>query len=397
MQGQRSAVVNCCCSFDTSSLVVVVAGVIYLGVYKMLVQSFVLLILSTILSSYADAFATLPVSRWGTPATTPMFAISSNSLSGFPDDASDSRSRAYSASELQQRMNEVRRNRLQEEERQRTRFVSGDELHVLRQQVLSLRQELEVARNLRLHDRVQQLEHTILQVQQVDAEFVYHVSLDRMRHAELQGNAVDAEKYRKEAMIARAALPQFNLDGLWVGKYGEHGFEMINVTYVGDVMIAYKVTGDQNVPKGEISFTVDLSSEAQAQHDMLEPIELAPTAAEQWGTRFLTRFAGKGQVAALGFKDRSWLEGQLILVGDYFSFAWLPISHQVFFGRPSAELTLKLLRESKSKENSDSKARNHLQRCWEETEILDDEMEISEDLFNSHDQQDYYHKQGCFE
>lgn len=41
------------------------------------------------------------------------------------------------------------------------------------------------------------------------------------------------------------------------------------------------------------------------------------------------------------------MEGQLVVIGggDYFSFAWVPLEHQIFFGRPSPELTLKMLRE----------------------------------------------------
>ena len=34
---------------------------------------------------------------------------------------------------------------------------------------------------------------------------------------------------------------------------------MVNITYVGDTLIARKVTGDENVPAGEISFQADLS------------------------------------------------------------------------------------------------------------------------------------------
>ena len=44
------------------------------------------------------------------------------------------------------------------------------------------------------------------------------------------------------------------------------------------------------------------------------------------------------------------MEGQLIIIGEeYFSFAWVPIEQQIFFGRPSPELALKMLRESGSK------------------------------------------------
>ena len=89
------------------------------------------------------------------------------------------------------------------------------------------------------------------------------------------------------------------------------------------------------------------------------------------------------------------MDGQLILVGEYFSFAWLPIGHQVFFGRPSAELTLKLLREARKQEVADSQTRDFLTRCLEETEYLEDEVEVTDGVFNN--QQDYYGQPGCFE
>ena len=41
------------------------------------------------------------------------------------------------------------------------------------------------------------------------------------------------------------------------------------------------------------------------------------------------------------------MEGQLVVIGagEYFSFAWVPLEHQIFFGRPSPELALRMLRE----------------------------------------------------
>lgn len=304
------------------------------------------------------------------------------------------RGRGISSSELR-KMSQVRRRRLEEEHDREERFLSGDDLQQLRKQVYDLRQELDEARQRGATTRVHELERTILKAQQLDAEFIYQVALERMEAASQAGLHMEAEKYRKEAHNARKALPQFNLDGLWVGKYGEHGFEMINVTYSGDTLVAYKVTGDRNVPKGQVSFQVDLSPTAH--FDMLEPIELGQQAAEQWGNRFLQRFAGEGQVASRGFVNPQWMDGQLILVGQYFSFAWLPIGHQVFFGRPSAELTLKLLREARAQEVENSNVIDFLRRCLEETEYLEDEMDVSEGLFHSNNQQDYYTQPGCFE
>jgi len=168
---------------------------------------------------------------------------------------------------------------------------------------------------------------------------------------------------------------------------------MINVTYVGDTLRAYKVTGDQNVPKGAMSFTVDLRPKPTG--NLLEPLELNKSASRQWGAKFLTRFEGKGQVAAEGFKNSQFIEGQLILVNEFFSFAWLPIGHQVFFGRPSPELVLKLLKDSEEGSSQVDKNRAHLMRCMEETEHhLEDD--VAEEAVAS-TQQDYYGAQGYFE
>jgi hypothetical protein len=301
------------------------------------------------------------------------------------------------------------KNKIKKDDKKESRFLQGDELHQLRKQVLDFQQELREAGRSQDTIAVEKLERAIVQAQQVDAEFMYTVATERMQAAAAAAQHDEADKYRKQAAEAREALPQFNLEGLWVGKYGEQGFEMINVTYQGDTLTAYKVTGDRNVPKGQASFTVDLSPNAQQSSSksrkdkILEPIELATEAAEQWGSKFLQRFSGNGHVASEGFANSQWIDGQLILVGEYFSFAWLPIGHQVFFGRPSPELTLKLLRYkgkfsgSGTGGSTDDKEREHLFRCLEETELLDDEMEVSDGFFSSHNQDDYYDQDGCFE
>jgi hypothetical protein len=285
-----------------------------------------------------------------------------------------------------------------QKEEAKSKYVSGDDLHRLRHEVLAMRLELQEARRSASKLRVRELEREIMKAQQVDAEFVYTVSLERQELAEQKGIFQDAEKHKVQAEEARSALPQFNLEGLWVGKYGDHGYEMINVTYQGDMLIASKVTGTKNVPKGESTFEVDLSPQLMAsQEEVLEPIELGDGAAGQWGCKYLQRFSGKGQVAAEGYLDSQWIDGQLIMVNEYFSFAWLPIGHQVFFGRPTPELILKLMKDDTKKELGDCSARAHLEKCWEETEHIEDELEVNEGPFNSINQQDYYHQEGCFE
>jgi len=133
-------------------------------------------------------------------------------------------------------------------------------------------------------------------------------------------------------------------------------------------------------------------------HEVLSPIELGDSAAKQWGCKFLQRFAGQGQVASEGFQDSQWMEGQLILVNEYFSFAWLPIGHQVFFGRPTPELILKLMKDENKRGSVNdhlSPARSFLEKCWEETEHIEDDMEI--DRQHSMSTNSYYDQEGCFE
>lgn len=315
-----------------------------------------------------------------------------------------------------------------------TKFVSGDDLHRLRHRVLALRLELQEARRNvdgessssspsdKSIRKVQTLERAIMKTQQVDAEFVYTVSLERIELAEQDGDVFNAQRYHKLAMEARAALPQFNLEGLWVGKYGDQGYEMVNVTYQGDVLFAHKVTSrTKYVPKDAETFRVDLSPQLikersnshhnrdnrqQYQNDaILSPIELGDSAAEQWGCKYLQRFSGIGHVASEGYQDSRLMDGQLILVNEYFSFAWLPIGHQVFFGRPTPELILKLMKDEKKKEtggNSNHSARSFLEKCWEETEHIEDDMEIDIDIdidnnnYQNSDSNSFY-QEGCWD
>lgn len=109
-------------------------------------------------------------------------------------------------------------NSQQDNQQRQGDFVTGDDLHRLRKQVLDLRTDLLDARNSDDSRRVLELQRAIMKAQQSDAEFVYNVSRERMDIAESRGRTEEAEWHRFEAMEARKALPQFNLEGLWVGK-----------------------------------------------------------------------------------------------------------------------------------------------------------------------------------
>ena len=290
-------------------------------------------------------------------------------------------------------ISESRQLRWEREALIQSKFVSGDEIFELRQKISDLRVRLMDARENRAIKgqqwRINELEQQLLQSSYKDPEFMYAMSLELREHAQQSGDLEAAEKYRIQANEARQVIPQLNMHGLWVGKYGEHGYEMINITYAGDTLIATKVTGDTNVPKGEVTFTVDLSPNTYAARGglasiTLEPIELNARAARQWGKKFLPRYPGKGQVAAEGFTNAKWLDGQLILVGRFFSFAWVPIGHQVFFGRPSSDLTLKMLREQREDELKRDQVlvmREAAQNMLEETYWVEKEQSFFDGCF----------------
>lgn len=298
-----------------------------------------------------------------------------------------------------------RRKRFEHEKEISSRFLHGDELFELREYIKKVEVELDVARDSGFGPRIVDTQKALEEAKGMDAEYVYVSCLENAMEAQRLGLVEEAEELHKEAMEARSLLPQFNLEGLWVGKYGDHGYEMINVTYVGDNLTAMKVTGDNNVPKGEITFKADLSPTAVGQEG-LGPIELSDVASKQWGQKHLNRFPGNGQVAAEGFTDKQYVDGQLILVGEYFSFAWVPLGHQIFFGRPSAELTLRMLKESNLADfgavdhrnpNELAEMRAVAQRCLEETEMLIDDDDDDIVLNFISEGENYFTQDGCFQ
>jgi len=282
-----------------------------------------------------------------------------------------------------------RKRRIQQEREDKQRFVSyGDDLWNMREVMGKLSQKLLKSINDRDREMEGEIREELLQIEYQDPELVYKVELEMLQQAKSEGREHDARRHSINASAARKNIPQYNLDGLWVGKYGQHGYEMVNVTYQGDLLIAYKVTGDKNVPRGEITFQVDLHplnrkvvgdspDDSSGMVEELQPISLTSKAAKKWGTTQLPRHKGLGQVAEAGFKENQWMEGQLIIIGqEYFSFAWVPIEQQIFFGRPSPELALKMLRESGAASISPVKA-------WNEPPKIDENVNVLKDYINS--------------
>jgi len=164
----------------------------------------------------------------------------------------------------------------------------------------------------------------------VRAEMNEHVACERYDEAAL---------CRDQLMVLRRFLPQYQLAGLWKGNYPNHGEEMVRVHYAGDTLYATKVTGDEHVPAGEVTFRADLAAPldaaARSGADADVRVEvLSISSAGGHEPREVEQIRGEGRIAARGFRHPHYVPGQLFLMDDdVIGFLWLPIGTFVVFSR----------------------------------------------------------------
>jgi len=178
------------------------------------------------------------------------------------------------------------------------------------------------------------------------------------------------------------------------GSYGG-GPQLVNITYDGDTMIAIKVTGDDTVPRGEVTFnanlsppplksaaTVDSDSESSLEEtsESLSSGEEHTVLESKYGESI---FPGQGHISKKNFKDSKFINGVFIIYDTHrFSFSWVPTKHHVFFVRPSPNETIRLMRDVISKEDEIENQRHHLARCF------DMDMTTSQQQRNTADEDD---------
>jgi hypothetical protein len=103
-------------------------------------------------------------------------------------------------------------------------FATGEELLNLRQDLASLKHNLQWAEALKDDTRVKSLEKAIEKGEKRDPDLMYSKALNYMAQAKQMKDVTReekdafAEKWVKVAASARECLQQFNLEGLWVGK-----------------------------------------------------------------------------------------------------------------------------------------------------------------------------------
>lgn len=121
-------------------------------------------------------------------------------------------------------MSAVRKARLARESHNSKRFASGNELKSLREDLESLRHNLEWAKALKDEMRIESLEKAIVNGQNRDPSLMYTKALKliaearKIKDASQEERDALIEKWTTVAAAARELLPEFNLCGLWVGK-----------------------------------------------------------------------------------------------------------------------------------------------------------------------------------
>jgi hypothetical protein len=112
-----------------------------------------------------------------------------------------------------------RQRRIQREERNEQRFVKyGDDLWALRKLINKLSHQLLHAIETGMREEESNIREQLEQIQQQDPEIVYKMEMEKLQLAQREGRHADARRNSRNANNARSCLPQFNLEGLWVGK-----------------------------------------------------------------------------------------------------------------------------------------------------------------------------------
>lgn len=88
--------------------------------------------------------------------------------------------------------------------------------------------------------------------------------------------------------------PGLNLSGEWIGHYRGHFDQVIKLTQLGEEVVAVKITGDDHVPGGQVTFRANVKSGV-----------------------------GEGQVAEKEFRNACFVPGKLEIINpERIVFTW---------------------------------------------------------------------------
>lgn len=226
-------------------------------------------------------------------------------------------------------------------------LATAPELAHLRERIDLLQRKLEHAAREEdfvaaagLRDRVRSLEarHPDVLAAALREQLNEHVQ--REQYAE-------AVRLKYQLTVLRRFQPQYQLAGLWEGTYPNNGRETIRIHYQHEKLYAVKLTGDEHVPAGEVTFQAELSSSVCEEPSSvdLEPqsddelvgvgVQMVSVSADGEAQQHeAERFAGEGCVAARGFQHAHFVPGQLFVMEEgVLGFLWMPLGTMVIFRR----------------------------------------------------------------
>lgn len=115
----------------------------------------------------------------------------------------------------------IRRSRLEVEQRAKTTYIpsGSDPYWQLQDEIQQLEKDLQSAMDVGVSDSaIHAIKSMLRRAQSKDPEHVYKITSGAAKSADMLGRQDASLKYREESSRARKMLPQFNLEGLWVGK-----------------------------------------------------------------------------------------------------------------------------------------------------------------------------------
>lgn len=240
-------------------------------------------------------------------------------------------------------------------EGQIAQFAPPQTLLQVRGQRQKVQQELSDAINDEDYVTAALLRDDLMELKQKDPAVMAAILREEQAEHVAHEQYDEAARCRDELLVLRRFLPQYQLAGLWKGNYPNHGDEMVRLHYQGDQLFATKVTGDEHVPAGEVTFRADLAAPADSLSEDLGSAgrSYGGTSTEAVGVRVevlalsadgghepreVEQFHGEGRIAARGFRHPHFVPGQLFLMDDdVIGFLWLPIGTFVVFSRVPEE------------------------------------------------------------
>jgi hypothetical protein len=223
------------------------------------------------------------------------------------------------------------------------RLARGVALADVRERVHALQGELEAALEREDYATAAALRDEMKPLYAADPSVVADQLRKQLAEMVQLQDFAEAARVRDQMLTLKRFQPQYQLAGLWKGHYPNHGDALVRFTYEGDTLVATKVTGDEHVPAGQVTFRANVAevdrgdpSDGDAR---VEVVRIHENTQERMEAE---RYRGEGCVAAKGYQHAHYIPGQLHLLEDgedldVVGFHWMKLGTFVMFSRATEE------------------------------------------------------------